>query len=235
MYSKATSGYSNSLIITNSFRLYNLTLLNFPKSKFTITQISDLYQTRPVPRSLKNLLNYVSAVILFRKLTTNRALLQGINPVHQYILFLNFKRLRFFPSLRTLQNEIFTSLSLGLLAKYFNKGKFFIKSKIVYLVTALFLRKILLFANFKKLNLVINRKPKYFHEILNTLSESSISTYKNPFDSSWVNESASPRAFVFPYILFTNNKSYGATKVKQKGRLKRKISKKIVAINKILD
>ena len=218
------------LKIKKSFRLYNVTLLNHNKNLVPLTPASRLTLSH-----FKNFLKYTNTFVLFKKVPLNYTILRVSQHICKYILFLNFKRLRFFPSIRTLQNEIFTSLSLGLLAKYFDKGKFFIKSKIVYLVTALFLRKILLFANFKKFILIINRKPKYFHEILNALNEQSIATYQHPFSSSGVNESMSPKTFVFPYVLFTNNKPYGYTKVKQKGRLKRKISKKIVSINKILD
>jgi len=37
------------------------------------------------------------------------------------------------------------------------------------------------------------------------------------------------------YINFTNNKSLGPVKKKKKGRLKRKISKKIILYNNVLD
>ena len=148
---------------------------------------------------------------------------------------LNFKRLRFFPVIRTTKNTVFASLSLGLLAKFFQKGKFFLKSKIVYLVTAIFLRKILLFSSFTNLILLVNKKPRYFNEILNSITTSGITTYEHPFQNTTVNEVSRPTRFTFPYIVFTHNKPYGKIKNKQKGRLKRKISKKIVQINKILD
>jgi len=148
---------------------------------------------------------------------------------------LNFKRLRFFPVLRTIQNELFSSMSLGLLAKFFQKGKFFLKSKIVYLAVSSLLRKILMFSGFSSLILFINRKPKYFNEVLNSITEPTVTVYKDPFGEKFINEFASKKFFVFPYVLFTNNKPYGLVKTKQRGRLKRKINKKIVQINKILD
>jgi len=179
-------------------------------------------------RNLRNLLFFQNVPIGYKFLVTQKK-------VKSYVLVLNFKRLRFFPILRTLQNELFSSLSLGLLAKFFQKGKFFLKSKIVYLAVASLLRKILLFANFSEFVLIINRKPKYFNEILNSITEPSVTTYKDPFQDRFVNEFEKRQNFVFPYILFTNNKPYGLVKTKQKGRLKRKITKKIIQINKILD
>jgi hypothetical protein len=102
---------------------------------------------------------------------------------------LNFKRLRFFPGFKTTSGIDFVHLSLGLLSSFFRKGKFFIKSKISYLALASFFRKLLIFSNIKNFFLQINRTPKYFMEILNTLLEPVISSYKNPFNlSTIVNE-----------------------------------------------
>jgi len=39
----------------------------------------------------------------------------------------------------------------------------------------------------------------------------------------------------FSYIYFFNNKPYGVLKRKKKGRLKRKITKKLTLLNSILD
>ncbi len=147
----------------------------------------------------------------------------------------NYKRRRFFPSIRTLRNIIFTSLSMGLFASFFKKGKFFLKSKVVYLTTALFLRKVLLFSDFKNMYLQVNRIPKYFTEILNAVNEPVVNLYKDPFSDAVVNEQSLKSTFRFPYILFTNNKPYGLVKCKQRGRLKRKINKKIILMNRVLD
>jgi hypothetical protein len=215
-----------------SFRLYNTTLLKPFTNTIPNHWRSPVLCVGPV---FQKWIQATYIHFFFKSLPLNYAFLQAPQKIYNYVLLLNFKRLRFFPNLRTRQNEILTSLSLGLFAKYFNKGKFFLKSKIVYLVVSLFLRKIMLFANFRKLILIINRKPKYFHEILNALSETSIAIYKNPFDNSWTNEAKLFNPFQFPYILFTNNKPYGAMKLKQRGRLKRKINRKIILINKILD
>ena len=107
----------------------------------------------------------------------------------KYLLSLNFKRLRFFPGFKTTSGQDFTHLSLGLLNAQFKKGKFFVKSKIVYLALASFFRKILLFAGIKNFFLHIHRSPKYFLEILNTLLEPVIGSYNNPFKlNSIINE-----------------------------------------------
>ena len=108
-----------------------------------------------------------------------------------------------------------------------DKGKFFLKSKIVYLALASFFRKILIFSGIKTFFLHINRNPKYFLEILNTLLEPVINTYQNPFNvTKSVNEQTWNPSFLFHSVIFTNPKPYGKVKVKQKGRLKRNLSKK---------
>jgi hypothetical protein len=159
----------------------------------------------------------------------------NLNPVI-YLLSLNFKRLRFFPGFKTTKGVDFSHLSLGLLNSYFSKGKFFLKSKIVYLALASFFRKILIFSGIKSFFLHINRNPKYFLEILNTLLEPVINMYSNPFNTGKIiNEQQWNPSFLFHSVIFTNPKPYGKVKVKQKGRLKRKINSRIITINRVLD
>ena len=54
------------------------------------------------------------------------------------VLTLNFKRKRFFPLIRNLQGTTFFNTSLGILAKYLQKGKFFTKKKNCFLVSRWF-------------------------------------------------------------------------------------------------
>jgi len=155
------------------------------------------------------------------------------NPIKT--LSLNFTRSRFFPSIRDLKGQPLFFLSLGLLAKFLLKGKAFTKSKTVYLLLASFLRKVLLFSSFKNMYLFVKKTPLFFKEIMSTINDPVVSIYKNPFSSNVVNEKEIFNNFSFPIILFMNNKAYGYVKVKQKGRLKRKISKRITVLNKVLD
>jgi hypothetical protein len=150
-------------------------------------------------------------------------------------LALNFTRNRFFPTIRTVLGETYLSLSLGLLSKFLLKGKSFTKSKTVFLLLASFLRKVLLFSSFKNLYLFINKTPLYFKEIMSTINNSVINIYKNPFSDALIAEKETVNPFLFPVIVFTNNKPYGFMKVKQKGRLKRKISRRLTMINRVLD
>ena len=68
------------------------------------------------------------------------------------------------------------------------------------------------------------------------INNSVINNYKNPFnDEVLINEKNVHNPFKFSFFMFINNKPYGKVKVKKKGRLKRKITKRLTQINKVLD
>ena len=153
----------------------------------------------------------------------------------QKIFSLNFKRNRFFPTLRTLSNENYLFLSLGMFLKFFQKTKAFLRSKTMYLLASSFIRKILLFSSLKNLILTISRVPVFLKEILSTINDPVTNLYKNPFNENLVFEKNNINPFKFSTIIFLNNKEFGQMKLKKKGRLKRKISKRITLVNRIID
>ena len=130
---------------------------------------------------------------------------------------------------------MYTFISLGMVAKKYNKRKAFAKTKIVFMSTSNFLRKILLFISFQQFILFVKKIPRYLKEILNTINNPVISLYKHPFNNTIINENNFKNPFKFLLFIFSNNKPYGFLKVRKKGRLKRKISKKIIMLNRILD
>jgi len=117
----------------------------------------------------------------------------------------------------------------------FLKGKSFIRNKAVYLVTALFLRKILLYSAFRGLTLFVKRQPLYFQEIINTLFKPVISVYKHPFNESIVDEKFVSNQYYFNNIIFGLSKNYTYNKTRRRGRLKRRIMKRLVKVNNVLD
>jgi hypothetical protein len=222
---------SNIKIIKNSWNSYSLNQRLLKKSLVSTFKSNYESQATTLNKffSIKNFdsLQTIQYYPFFNKNT--------FRPTH-YILSLNFKRLRFFPGFKTTSGINFSHLSLGLLNSFFRKGKFFIKSKISYLSLTSFFRKLLIFSSIKSFFLQINRTPKYFMEILNVLLEPVISSYKNPFNlSTVVSEQSWNPSFFFHSVIFTNPKPYGKVKVKQRGRLKRKISSRIIKLNKVLD
>ena len=157
--------------------------------------------------------------------------------IDAYTLNLNFKKNRFFPQLKdTFFKKTIFNNSLGIISKYFSLRKSFLRSKSSYLLTATYLRRLLVNINILKLRLEITKVPKYLKDIFRVLLASANVFYKNPLNNSHiVNEKVSPINFSFPYVFFTNNKSWGVIKRKKRGRLKRKISKKVILLNNILD
>ena len=176
---------------------------------------------------------YVSSrTFLFTQGLVASKLPKLINPA---ILILNFRKSRFFPSLTNLKGRLFATMSLGMFSKFFNKGKSFIKNKSVFLLIAGFLRKLILFSEIKGAMLQVKRVPLYFKEILSALHDPVVSFYKNPFTGQIINESEEKNTFKFTSFMFINNKPYGKVKNKQKGRLKRKITKRLISINRMVD
>jgi hypothetical protein len=71
---------------------------------------------------------------------------------------------------------------------------------------------------------------------MSTINNSVINHYKNPFnEENFINEKNTINPFKFSFFMFINNKPYGKVKVKKKGRLKRKITKRLTQMNRVLD
>jgi hypothetical protein len=151
------------------------------------------------------------------------------------VLTLNFKRKRFFPLVRDLPGTTFFNTSLGILSKYLQKGKFFTKKKIVFLLVASLIRKILLYSSLDNLILMVKRTPMYLQDILSNINNPVVSIYNDPYTKKEVNEFKLTNNFKFTNVIFTTTKAYGPLKTKNKGRLKRKISKKLILIGRVTD
>ena len=79
--------------------------------------------------------------------------------------------------------------------------------------------------------------PLFLRDIVSTILNPGKKMYEHPFRSPTqiVDENIFTHGFTFSYVLFTNLKPHSLMKRKKKGRLKRKIAKKIVLLNNILD
>jgi len=149
---------------------------------------------------------------------------------------LNFRRFRFFPNIQSTSGNVYTNLSLGLFSKFFNKGKAFIKNKGTFLVVSGFLRKLLLYTALEQLVLVVKKTPLYLQEIMSSINSPVISLYTNPFNTNLVvDESKVVNNFYFSTFIFLNSRPYSFMKTRKKGRIKRKITKRIVKVNRLVD
>jgi hypothetical protein len=148
---------------------------------------------------------------------------------------LNFKRNRFFPNLQSVSHVTYTNLSLGMFSRFFNKGKSFIKNKNTFLTVAGFMRKILLYSLIGKLILMVKRTPLYFQEILAHINNPVVTPYKHPFYDDTVDEFFLKKSFSYLMFIFINSKPYTFMKSKRRGRVKRKITRRLVKINRLVD
>ena len=155
--------------------------------------------------------------------------------VLQHIVSLNFRRRNFFPSVQSKKFWIYMSLSLGILSKFFKKGGSFIRSKLLYMVATTFIRRTLLFSSIKNIILIVKKTPVYIREILASLNKVSIAPYKSPFNKSLFYEKKTEQYFKYTNFIYINSKPYTFMKIKKKGRIKRKIIKKLVKFNRITD
>jgi hypothetical protein len=157
------------------------------------------------------------------------------NPRYDNLFVLNYRRRNFFPVISSFfkKNLVFTSL--GLFLKMFIKPKSFIRNKALYLLTASFFRKIIIFGGLKFFIFIVKRKPLFLQEFISNLYLPSSSIYKNPFSDDIFFEKEYTNRFFITNFLFLNNKNFSFQKTRLRGRLKRRIFKRLVKINNVLD
>lgn len=177
------------------------------------------------------LLKLIQHVFKFTNFLINTSVMYESND----LLTLNYKRRNFFPSVSSRNGKVLVTSSLGLFSKMLNKGKSFIRNKSIYLMSAMFLRKLLIYSSIKQLTIFIKRQPLYFNEILSTLFKPVINVYKHPFNNRLVDEKFLDTNFTFRNIIFLQNKNYTNYKTRKRGRLKRRIMKRLIKVNNVLD
>ncbi len=149
-----------------------------------------------------------------------------------YQLNFNYKRNRFFPSVCYNKISILNS-SLGIISKYFDTKKSFLKSKSSYILSILYIKRLLLSIPIYKLNLNVVRIPIYLKDMVNRLLSKDKVYLENPFiKNQYVTYN---KSLQISFIYFIGNKPFGKLKYKKSGRLKRKIRKKIIMLNSIKD
>ena len=222
------SNITKSNITKNNYSRYNNVMNNnimnnnrANSDKAAIgTDITRIYQL-----NFKTLLYAKIASTTLRPYLSNKV---DLVRVAQYYLNLNFKRIRFFPFLRKNgRTEVFFNNSLGMVSKFFSKTKAFLRQKTSYLLSAAFLRKIMLYTGLRQLILKVRGVPLFLRDIVSTILNPGKKMYEHPFRSPTqiVDENIFTHGFTFSYVLFTNLKLHSLMK-REKSRLKRKIAKK---------
>ena len=154
-----------------------------------------------------------------------------------YKLYFTFTSNRLFINLLNFSGKNYTSLAVGLFLKFFKNKKSFKKNKLIKLLLVKYLRKLLIVAGVKNLYLYVQKKPLFFQELCKTLTTPLVNSFINPLTSLSINENLilKSQPFYIRYLFFKNIKPYNIMCLPRKGRLKRKIMRRIIRTNRISD
>ncbi len=153
-----------------------------------------------------------------------------------FFLILSFKKKKLYINLQNNNKKNYLSISTGLFIKFFEKRKSIKKNKAIKLLMVKYLRKLFIISKINNLILVIKKTPLFINELINFLNTPIAHKYINPIDQKIIDESLNKYSSIrFSYFIFTENKNFSKNKMPSKGRIKRKILRKITFENKIID
>ena len=147
---------------------------------------------------------------------------------------------KFFINIRDNSNRSYNYISIysGLFLKFFKNKKPLRKSKLFKTLMVKFLRKVLLLSSIKNVNMVINRSSPMFSELYRVLLTPSIIPYKAPNLKGFYNDSFLNKKkplFLVKRVIFRRTHSFTTMKTRKCGRIKRKITRRLVRKNMVLD
>jgi hypothetical protein len=153
-----------------------------------------------------------------------------------YNLIFSFKSKKIFVNILNYKKKNFLFLSSGLFIKFYENRKAFKKNKTIKILIAKYLRKFFLLLKIKNAVLFIKKKPLFFLEMLNFFHQSIPYKFFDPIEEKVIEEKENKKPLTnFFYLIFLQNNTYVKNKTKKKGRIKRKILRKIVLENQIID
>ena len=153
-----------------------------------------------------------------------------------FFLILSFKKKKLYVNLQNNNKKNYLSISTGLFIKFFEKRKSIKKNKAIKLLMVKYLRKLFIISKISTLILIIKKTPLFVNELINFLNTPIAHKYINPIDQKIIDESVNKYLSIrFFYFIFTENKNFSKNKMPAKGRIKRKILRKITFENKIID
>jgi hypothetical protein len=104
---------------------------------------------------------------------------------------------------------------------------------------AKYLRKLFIISRIRTTILILKNNPTFLIEILKLINTPIIHKFTDPVDNKIIDETDTkekqPDWIRFLFFIFTNNINFTKNKGPQKGRIKRKILRKLVIENKIVD
>lgn len=153
-----------------------------------------------------------------------------------FFLILSFKQKKLFINLQNKKKKNYFSISTGFFIKFFEKRKSLKKNKAIKLLMIKYLRKLLIITKINNLILLVKKTPLFVNELISFINTPIAHKYINPIDQKIVDESLNRNLSIrFFYFIFTENKNFSKNKTPAKGRIKRKILRKVIFENRIID
>ena len=120
--------------------------------------------------------------------------------------------------------------------KYFEFKKPLKKKKFLKILMIKYLRKFFIIVKLNQFDIYFKSFAHSLNEFFNFFLQPLGKPFNNPLTKRVVNDiTTSEIAFKFFYFFFINNKSFTYLKQKKKGRVKRKILRKLIKLNKVVD
>lgn len=235
-----------SLIFFNTDNYYNVftrELYFMPSKKLSLRELNlnKIIKQFSINQATNKLYYLKFHITFLQTLMTYVFDFKGLNYVHNALFtrddsfLINYKRRNFFPNFSNDKGLVLTTTSSGLFAKPLNKGKAFVRNKMIYLMAASFFRKLFIYTSVTGMTMYIKHQPLYLNELLTTLFKPVVSLYDHPFNNYLVDENLIETRYKFNNIIFLLNKKFTTQKMRQRGRLKRRITKRLIKINNVLD
>jgi hypothetical protein len=124
----------------------------------------------------------------------------------------------------------------GTFLRYFGRKKSIKKLQSLKLLAIRFLRKLLIVLNLKNLAIHSKGVPVAFENLLEKLYRPLPHPFKNPFTRQIVDETTTfTRKLNIVEVMFLRPKPFGFSKQKKRGRIKRKIRRRVMGVNRVVD
>lgn len=152
-------------------------------------------------------------------------------------LFLMFKKRRLTLNLQDYCGNNLFFLAPGFFIKFFEKKKSLKNNKSFKILAARYLRKLYLFIKIKYSIFHVKKTPACLLEFLSSLNSPIIHKFYDPFTNKLIEEKLSFKKPLInvSYFIFSKNIDFSNNKIQKKGRVKRKITRKLILENSIPD
>jgi hypothetical protein len=155
---------------------------------------------------------------------------------HAHIIYFTFNRTRLYINLWDKKRRNYVSLSVGLFVKFFEKKRSLKKNRMFRFLLVRFFRKLLIVSGIKNVLIVCKKTPRDLPEIFNFLCRPLRAPFFDPIKGQIITESPDKyHRFDMRYLHFCQSVSFTSMKFRKKGRLKRKISRKVIKQNRMSD